>query len=156
MARDTRPKRAKSAGIASLAAVARHWRVSPATAKEILHARGVQDTGLRKRPTFRRTDIWRIEGAPDVPEALWDKYWEPLLTPADLAERMPDKDPRTIRRDLAAQRWPGDAPPQPRARLATRLPQAPRIALHVAGSHREGECRDPETSGAVVPVSTIW
>ena len=61
---------------------------------------------MRKRPTFRRKDMWRIEGAPAVPEALWDEHWEPLLTPADLAERMPDKNPRTIRRDLAAQRWP--------------------------------------------------
>lgn len=106
MARDTRPRRAKSAGIASLAEVARHWQVSPATAKEILHARGVQDTSLRKRPTYRRKDIWRIEGALDVPEALWEEYWDPLLTPAGLVERMPDKNPRTILRDLEAQRWP--------------------------------------------------
>ena len=103
---NAKPRRQKNAGIVSLAAVARHWQVSPATAKEILRARGVQDTGLRKRPTYRRKDIWRIEGSPEVPEALWDEYWEPLLTPADLAERMPDKSARTIRRDLEAGRWP--------------------------------------------------
>ncbi len=106
MARSTRPTRTKGAGIVSLAEVARHWQVSPATASEILRLRGVQDTGLRKRPTYRRKDIWRIEGAPDVPEALWAEFWEALLTPADLAEILPDKDPRTIRRDLESRRWP--------------------------------------------------
>jgi hypothetical protein len=106
MARGTRPTRTKSAGIVSLAEVARHWQVSPATASEILRLSGVQDTGLRKGPTYRRKDIWRVEGVPDVPEALWVEYWEPLLTPADLAEIMPDKDPRTIRRDLESRRWP--------------------------------------------------
>lgn len=106
MAKIAKPRRQKNAGIVSLAATARHWKVSPTTAKEILLSRGVQDTGLRKRASYRRQDIWRIEGSPDVPEPRWDEYWEPLLTPADLAERMPDKDPRTIRRDLEAQRWP--------------------------------------------------
>lgn len=106
MTRDTKPTRTKSAGIVSLAEVARHWQVSPATASRILCSRGVQDTGLRKRPTYSRADVWRIEGAPDVPEALWAEYWQPLLTPADLAGKMPDKDPRTIRRDLESRRWP--------------------------------------------------
>lgn len=41
-----------------------------------------------------------------MPEALREDFWEPLLTSADLATMMPDKDPRTIRRDLAEQRWP--------------------------------------------------
>lgn len=103
---NAKPRRQKNAGIVSLAATARHWRVSPATATKILLSRGVQDTGLRKRPSYRRKDIWRIEGSPDVPETLWDEYWEPLLTSNDLAERMPDKSARTIRRDLEAGHWP--------------------------------------------------
>ena len=104
--RNRMPGRPDTAGIVSLADVARHWKVSPSKASAILTVRGVRDTGLRKRPTFRRKDVWRIEGAPDVPPALRDTYWEPLLTPGDLAALMPDKDPRTIRRDLAASRWP--------------------------------------------------
>lgn len=106
MAAETKRSRVRGAGIASLAEVARHWQASPGKARQILCARGVQDTGLRKRPTYRWKDVWRIEGAPDVPEALWEEFREPLLTPTDLAGLMPDKGSRTIRRDLEASRWP--------------------------------------------------
>lgn len=47
-----------------------------------------------------------MEGSPDVPEALWDEYREPLLTPEDLGRLMPEKSARTIRRELEAGRWP--------------------------------------------------
>lgn len=99
------PKR-KNAGIASLTEAARHWQTTPETAKAILEARGIRDTGLRARPSYRWKDIWRVEGSPDVPEALWDEYREPLLTPDDLGGIMPEKDARTIRRELEAARWP--------------------------------------------------
>lgn len=101
----TAPTR-KNAGLASLADAARHWQTTPEKAKEILEARGVEDTGLRKRPSYRWKDIWRVEGSPDVPESLWEEFREPLLTPKDLGRIMPEKDARTIRRDLEAERWP--------------------------------------------------
>lgn len=93
-------------GIASLADAARHWQVAPATAKQICQARGIKDTELRDRPTYLWKDVWRIEGAINVDPALWDAYRQPLLTPADLAAMFPELSPRTIRRDLAAGRWP--------------------------------------------------
>lgn len=93
-------------GIASQAEAARHWQVAPATAKKICQARGIKDTELRNRPTYRWADIWRIEGAANVDPVLWDAYRKPLLKPADLAKMFPDLSPRTIRRDLAAGRWP--------------------------------------------------
>ena len=94
------------AGLVSLADVARHWRVSPGTAKAVCVARGIRDTGLRLRPTFRWKDIWRVEGAPEVAPALWDAFREPLLTPDDLGVLFPELSRRTIRRDLASGRWP--------------------------------------------------
>ena len=66
MARSTRPTRTKSAGIVSLAEVARHWQVSPATAAEILRLRGVQDTGLRKRAQWE--DTWALQRCEDAGE----------------------------------------------------------------------------------------
>ena len=96
----------EGAGLVSLAGVARHWKVSPATAKAILAARGIRDTGLRPHPTYRWKDVWRVEGAPDVAPALRDAFREPLLTPEDLGALFPELSSRTIRRDLASGRWP--------------------------------------------------
>lgn len=93
-------------GIVTQADLARHWKVSSTTAKKICLARGVQDTQLRPRPTYRWQDIWRIEGAPNVAPALWEAYRKPLLTPKDLGETFPEVASRTLRRDLAESRWP--------------------------------------------------
>lgn len=106
MSRKVTSSRRWGAGIAALAEVARHLKVAPTTALLILEAQGIRDTGLRARPTYRWRDIWRMEGSPDVPEALWDAYREPLLTPEDLGRIMPEKSARTIRREVEAGRWP--------------------------------------------------
>ena len=105
--RNTRkPTGNRGAGLVSLTGVARHWRVAPATAKAILAARGIRDTGLRLNPTYRWKDVWRMEGTPDVAPALRDAFREPLLTPEDLGALFPELSDRTIRRDLASGRWP--------------------------------------------------
>lgn len=93
-------------GIVTQADLARHWQVSSTTAKKICRARGVQDTQLRPRPTYRWQDIWRVEGAPNVAPSLWAEYREPLLTSKDLGDMFPEVASRTLRRDLAASRWP--------------------------------------------------
>lgn len=61
--------------------------------------------GFLRRPSRPRNRALR---PPDCfrPRRMNRAPRQPLLTPADLAERMPEKDPRTIRRDLEAQRWP--------------------------------------------------
>jgi hypothetical protein len=105
--RNTRkPTGNRGAGLVSLTGVARHWRVAPATAKAILAARGIRDTGLRPNPTYRWKDVWRMEGTPDVAPALRDAFREPLLIPEDLGALFPELSDRTIRRDLASGRWP--------------------------------------------------
>ena len=101
-----RTSRRPSPGIVTQADLARHWQVSPKTVRDICAARGVRDTGLRPRPTYRWADIWRIEGAVNVTPSLWDSYREPLLTPDELGDTFPELSERTIRRDLAASRWP--------------------------------------------------
>lgn len=93
-------------GIVTQAGLARHWKTSSKTVKAICLARGVKDTGLRPRPTYRWVDVWRIEGAVNVAPVLWDAYREPLLTAKDLAAMFPEVSSRTIRRDLATGRWP--------------------------------------------------
>lgn len=100
------PARPRSAGLVTQAALARHWGVSDKTTRNICRARGIRDTGLRPRPTYRWQDVWRVEGAPDVAPSTWETYREPLLDAADLAALFPEVSSRTIRRDLVSGRWP--------------------------------------------------
>jgi len=73
-------------GHARLTAIAAHWRVSPDTARKILHNGGVRTFRRRGRRYVAWRDVWAIEGCDDVPEKMWPAYKAPLLDRADLQD----------------------------------------------------------------------
>jgi hypothetical protein len=94
-------------GTATVAEIAEHWAVSPATARKILTKAGLTPVGEGWQ-RYRWTDIWRIEGEVYVPPADWSDYKKPLLRPRDLPDRDPrDRSQRTFRRLVKADRLPG-------------------------------------------------
>ena len=108
------------AGMATLSAIARHWKVSPATAKTILAAAAIAPL-RRGRGYYSWSSIWRLEGSAKVEPADFEAHREPLLDKQALAERYGISE-RTARRWLAED--------QVRAiRLSARVLRARRVDL---------------------------
>jgi hypothetical protein len=94
-------------GAATLAEVARHWRVCDDKAAEIIAAARIPNVSLNGRARYRWRDVWRLEGEPWVHPADWAVYREPLLHPGDLPERDPHaRKGRQWRRLVASGRMP--------------------------------------------------
>lgn len=93
-------------GTALVAEIARHWRVTPPTARRILGTAGLDPVG-DGWDRYRWTDVWRLEKAGHVPACDYADFRAPLLTPAELPERdARGRAPRTMRRDLKSGRLP--------------------------------------------------
>ena len=108
------------AGMARLSEIARHWKVSPATAKAILRAAGIKRLP-RGRGFYAWASIWRLEGAGQVEPADFEAYREALLDKKALAGRYGISE-RTARRWLAENQVPA-------IRLSPRILRARRIDL---------------------------
>lgn len=94
-------------GAATLAGIARHWRVCDDTASDIIAAARLPDVSLNGRARYRWRDIWRLEGEAWVHPADWAAFREPLLHPSDLPGRDPRKRKnRQWRRLVASGRMP--------------------------------------------------
>jgi len=94
-------------GAATLAEIARHWRVCEDTAARIVETARLPDVSLNARRRHRWRDIWRLEGEPWVHPSDWAAYREPLLHPRDLPARDPhDRRERQWRRLVASGRMP--------------------------------------------------
>lgn len=68
--------------------LARHWRVSLTTVDRIIHSRGIRDLQIRATPQYRWSDVWRLEGLGTVDARDAEAAKAPLLTPAEVAERL--------------------------------------------------------------------
>lgn len=75
------------AGFAPLPTIARHWRVTPETARLILPLFSVRVMRRGGRAHVSWLDIWRIEGLLDPDPALFEELRLPLLTRDDVADR---------------------------------------------------------------------
>ncbi len=90
----------KGPGTATISDLARHWAVTPPTARKIVREAGLQDVG-EVRARYRWIDIWKLEGEIYVPRADYAEMREPLLRIAQLAALDPRNKPasdRTMRR----------------------------------------------------------
>jgi hypothetical protein len=90
----------KDAGTATVAEIARHWAIAPATARRIVRTARLPDVG-QVRARYRWIDIWKIEGEVFVPPADYAEMRQPLLRIAELAALDPRPRPasdRTMRR----------------------------------------------------------
>lgn len=103
----TQQIRQLSAGMASTAEVARHWGVSPDTAREVLRAAGAREAQESGWPRWLWDDVWRAEGLRAVSRHDWTDLRRPLMDAAALAEVDPrGRSERSWRRMLQHGRLP--------------------------------------------------
>jgi hypothetical protein len=96
-----------SAGTASTAEVARHWGVSPDTARGVLRAAGAREAQEAGWPRWLWDDVWRAEGLRAVSRHDWAELRRPLMNAAALAEADPrGRSERSWRRILQHGRLP--------------------------------------------------